>query len=117
MSSTRNKNSQSEYNLQVSENQYIDKFTLYKYSTQTTMPVFAGNGLIMPHMGRDELSHHSIDHETYLFGIGSTNLVNPKSPFIPEIKHINSLNIIKKTPLIMPQSNIFQNNQRPLIYE
>jgi hypothetical protein len=119
MSSTSNKNSRSEYELQVAGNQYIDQFRLYKYSTQPTTTLFAGNGLIMPHMGRDELSSHSIDHETYLFGIGSTNLVNPKAEFVPEIKNIKSLNIAKRTPLIMPQPSGFynnNNNERPLIY-
>jgi hypothetical protein len=116
MSSTSNKNSPGEYQLQVAGNQYIDQFTLYKYSTQPTTPLFAGNGLIMPRMGREELSAHSVDHETYLFGIGSTNLVNPKPEFVPEIKEIKSLNIVPTRQLIMPQPSIPNNNERPLIY-
>ena len=116
MSSTRNKNSNSEYKLQVGGNQYIDQFTLYKYSTQPNTTMFAGNGLIMPHIPREQLSNHSIDCETFLFGIGSTNLVNPKPDFIPEIKTIKSLNIASRTSLIMPQPNLFRNDERPLIY-
>jgi hypothetical protein len=117
MSSTTNKNSQYEYNLQTGGNEYINQFSLYKYSTQPKTTHFAGDGLLMQHIGRNELSTHSIDHETYLFGIGSTNLVSPKSPFFPEITPIASLNIIKKSPLIMPQPNLFTDNERPLIYK
>lgn len=119
MTSTRNKNSPVEYNLQVSGNQYIDDFSLYKYSTQPVKTYFAGNGIIMPHIARDQLSYHSIDCETYLFGISSNNLVNPSKPFIPEIKHLNSLNIvpIQNNNIIMPQPLDSTNNQRPLIYK
>lgn len=117
MSSTRNCNSQSEHDLEVASNKYIDRFAQYKYSTQPITTYFSGNGLLMPHIGRDQLSTNSIDHESFLFGIGSTNLVNPKPKFTPEIKSINSLNIAKKIPLIMPEPNDFNKNQRPLLYK
>jgi hypothetical protein len=117
MSSTRNRNSQSEHDLKVSSNKYIDNFIQYKYSTQPITTYFAGNGLLMPHIGRDQLSTHSIDHESFLFGIRSTDLVNSKPEFTPEIKNINSLNIAKRIPLIMPQPNDFNKNQRPLLYK
>jgi hypothetical protein len=119
MSSTRNKNSQSEYTLQVAGNRYIDNFKTYTQSTTPVTTLFAGNGVIMPHMGRDELSYSSIDHESYLFGINSTNLVNPQAEFTPKIKQLKSLNMIQKPELVMPQPNFFDNidNERPLIYK
>jgi hypothetical protein len=119
MSSTRNKNSQSEYKLQVQGNRFIDNFTTYTQSTTPVTTLFAGNGIIMPHIGRDQLSYSSIDHESYLFGINSTNLVNPQPQFTPKIKQLKSLNMIKTPQLIMPQPNLFDNidNERPLIYK
>jgi hypothetical protein len=117
MSSTCNKNQPSEYRLQVSGNQYIDEFSLYKYSRQPTTTLFAGDGLIMPRIARDQLAAHSCDIETYLFGIGSTNLIQQKPEFIPEITKVKSLNIYERPSVIMPQPNIFNgDNERPLIY-
>jgi hypothetical protein len=118
MASTNNKNSLYEYKLQVAGNQYMDHFTLYKKSVVPDRTLFAGDFIIMPRMGRDVLSTNSCDVESFLFGVGSTNLVNPTAPITPQINHINSLNISNKTPLIMPQANWFQETdiQRPLIY-
>lgn len=119
MASTNNKNSQYEYKLQVAGNQYMDHFTLYKNSTVPDRTLFAGNGLNMPRMGRDVLSRNSCDVESFLFGVNSTNLVNPTAPITPQINHINSLNICKNDKLVMPQPNWFQDcdSQRPLIYK
>jgi hypothetical protein len=119
MSSTSNRNSQAEYKLQTAGNQYMDDFWHYENSVQPVKTMFPGNDLLPCRIGRDNLSHNSVDVETYLFGIGSTNLVNPKSPFVPEIRQLQSINITRKSPLIMPQPNNFLNsdNERPLIYK
>jgi hypothetical protein len=37
-----------------------------------------------------------------LFGIGSTNLVEPLAPVQPDINYLPSLNVIQKTPMIIP---------------
>jgi hypothetical protein len=58
------------------------------------------------------LSANYSDVESFLFGIGSTNLVSPKSDPIPDIQQYKSLNIIDKTPLIMPEQLTVQSNQR-----
>jgi len=72
----------------------------------------------MPRIPRDQLAAHSCDTETYLFGIGSTNLVQQKPEFIPEITKVKSLNIYERSSVIMPQPNLFNgDNERPLIYQ
>ena len=37
-------------------------------------------------MARDALSGNAIDTESQLFGIGSTNLVEPQMPIRPDVK-------------------------------
>ena len=52
--------------------------------------------------------------ESELFGIGSTNLVTPKPPVTPELKHLQALsNVDRPIPLIMPQSFEPAPDQRP----
>jgi hypothetical protein len=59
------------------------------------------------------LSHNPVDIETFLFGIGSTNLVNPVKPLTPELKCLNSANLFKKPDVIMPIPLAASKTQRP----
>jgi hypothetical protein len=59
------------------------------------------------------LAYNACDIESQLFGIGSTNLVNPASPVKPDYKYIQSLNIIDKLPVIIPEPLVIEKNQRP----
>ena len=51
--------------------------------------------------------------ELYLFGINSTNLVNPAPCFVPEIAKLESVNIYEKGPVFMPEPLALDKNQRP----
>ena len=74
----------------------------------------AGNGLIQGHLPDTELAKNPNDIESFLFGIGSTNLVNPQTPVTPELKKHESLSIVdRKVPLIMPKDLILEADQRP----
>jgi hypothetical protein len=59
------------------------------------------------------LSYNAADTESFLFGINSTNLVNPAPVFVPEITQLQSTNIYNKGPTYMPQPLVIENNQRP----
>ena len=59
------------------------------------------------------LSHNSVDIETFLFGINSTNLVNPAPPLTPELKCLQQANVFNSTPIIMPVPQAIPKNQRP----
>lgn len=117
--SCSNKNSQSEYILQTEENKYIIQNHLLKDSRVPKTSFFPGNGLLPTHMARETLGINSVDIETYLYNINATNLVKPRPQFSPQLKELKSLNMIQKSPLIMPEPNIFTNiyNERPLIYK
>jgi hypothetical protein len=112
MASTRNKNTPGNYSAeQWSLNEQINYNTYHSYGVPQSTH-FAGDGLIHGRIASENLSKNACDVESYLFGIGSTNLVNPLSPVVPEIKQLDSLAIMNKTPLIIPGDLIVQENQR-----
>ena len=86
----------------------------YKYSAggQAYTRNFAGNGLLTPKMHPIDLTNNYVDVESQLLGIGQTNLVKPLSPVTPEIYTYPTLNIIDKTPMIIPEPITYLQNQR-----
>jgi len=61
-----------------------------------------------------DLAHNACDIESFLRGIGSTNLVNPQAPVTPQVKPLESLNIIHKKQMVVPEPLIVEPNQRPM---
>lgn len=115
MSSTRNKNTAGNYEL---EQQYYNKQSEYKtyINSQYGKPQqtqFPGNGLLTGRFAPTELSRNSCDLESFLYGIGTTNLVSPQPKPIAQIYELESLNIIKKLPIILPEPLVIEGNQRP----
>jgi hypothetical protein len=114
MSSTRNKNTPGDYNLtQQTYRNNID-YNTYIYSAygiqKNTM--FSGDGLMNGRIPASQLSYNYTDIESNLFGINSTNLVQPETPVTPAIKNLKSLSIIDRLPVILPNPIIIENNQR-----
>lgn len=116
MASTRNKNTKEDYALERWSSDKINQEAMYLHGTQgqAFQTNLAGNGLLPAKYASRDLAKNHCDIESYLFGIGSTNLVNPLPPLKPEIKTLQSLNIIDKLPLIRPTEDHFLKNQRPL---
>lgn len=115
MASTRNINTPGNYCLEQREYKQSTNYTLYANSQygaayDTKLP---GNGLNPGQMPDNKLSNNSTDIESFLFGINSTNLVNPAPCFTPELKMLPSANLYNKTPTIMPIPLVINNNQRP----
>jgi hypothetical protein len=115
MSSTRNKNTPGNYDL---EQQYYKKQTEYKtyIHSQYGKPQqthFPGNGLLQGRVAPTELSHNPCDLESFLYGIGTTNLVNPQAKPVAQIYEIESLNVMKKLPVILPEPLVIDGHQRP----
>ena len=116
MTSTRNKNTSGNYQAEQwslnQQRQYLD----YEHAPngRPIQSHFAGDGLLMGRMVPTELSHNSNDIESFLFGIGSTNLVESKPIPVPEIRNLESLSIMYRIPIIIPQPLVVDLNQRPL---
>lgn len=117
MAFTRNRNTPGDYLAKTKEQQKQLHYLSYDTSPfygrpQTTY--FAGDGLIGMKAHHSSLSKNFSDVESFLFGIGATNLINPQPEFRPEIKQMKSLNIITKIPQIMPDPFIHYADQRPM---
>jgi len=112
MASTRNKNTAINYNLEQLCNQKQDTYgRLYGESYNTKL---SGNGLIHGKLPREQLSGNPINTESFLFGINSTNLVNPAPTFQPDTKSLLQVHIFDKGPTFMPEPFIYESGQRPL---
>jgi hypothetical protein len=115
MASTRNKNTPGNYCLEQKQFNNSATYTLYPNSQygaayNTSLP---GNGLMPAQIPWNKLSYNAADTESFLFGINSTNLVNPAPCFVPEITKLPSHNIYEKGTIYMPEPLVIENNQRP----
>jgi hypothetical protein len=117
MTSTRNKNTRGNY--YADENGKESQRLYSRFENQGNGKAytshFAGDGLLTGQMGSRELSHNYADIDSYLKGIGSTNLVTPLPIIDPKYKKHESLSIIYKMPLYMPAPMQLDKNQRPLL--
>ena len=115
MASTRNRNTPGNYCLEQRQYKESSNYTLYPNSQygaayNTRLP---GNGLLPAQIPWTKLSNNAADTESFLFGINSTNLVNPAPCFAPEITKLESTNIYENTPILMPEPLVIEKNQRP----
>ena len=115
MASTRNKNTLGDYKLEQRNNTEIREYNTYENSAYgaAQQTNFAGDGLLMGRIAAVQLSNNSCDIESQLFGIGSTNLVIPKEFVEPSIKSLQSLTIIDRLPVLVPEPLVVEKNQRP----
>jgi len=115
MASTSNKNTNSDYCLQQRSNIMTSKYTKYENSQygRAYKPALPCVGITPSHMPRNTLSSNPIAIESALFGINSTNLVNPQSPIKPELTELPSVPFFNRIPLITPEPLKIDPNQRP----
>ena len=117
MASTRSRNTPGNYELeQKINNQQNDYMSFEKASFYGTVPTtyLPGNGLIGMKTAGLNLASNSADIESQLFGIGSTNLVDPRSPIAPDVYQLKSLNVAYKGPVILPSEFVPTPNQRAM---
>jgi hypothetical protein len=116
MASTRNNNTPGNYCLQQRQYSLARDYKSYKNSCTgraytTKLPCM---GITPSHMPRDTLSSNPIEIESYLFGINSTNLVQPEAPVNPKLNTIPEISFFNRIPMIMPKPLVVENKQRPL---
>jgi hypothetical protein len=115
MASTRNINTMGNYYLEEKQYQHSRHYTLYPNSQygsaySTNLP---GNGLNPGQIYGGKFSQNPIEIESFLFGINSTNLVNPQEPLTPELKNLSNVNVFESQPIIMPKPLVIEKGQRP----
>ena len=115
MTSTRNKNTIQDYRIECKSYADSRQWIQYPYSTygqayDVSMPSL---GITPSRMPWNTLSNNPADIESSLFGINSTNLVNPQPEVIPELKHIPVKSYFETIPLIMHDLFDVSSIQRP----
>ena len=113
MASTRNINSANDYKMEQRMNDRESAHILNPqrlFANHNAYPCFGTN---VGHMPLENLSHNGVDVESSLFGINSTNLVNPQQPVVAQPKHISSVQFFERIKPVLPESLVIENNQRP----
>lgn len=115
MASTRNKNTIGNYNLQQRQYKDMERYELYPNSQygaayDTKLP---GNGINPGQVPWNQLSENAVQIESFLFGINSTNLVQPQPCLVPELKYLETANIFEKSRVIIPEPLAVEKFQRP----
>lgn len=112
MASTRDINDPQNYRLEQFALEKQRDYLPYQPFAYPQETMFAGDGLLGGKVGNTQLAHNAVEIETFLYGIGSSNLVHPMKPVVPEIKNIKTLDIIDKLPVILPQPLVREPGQR-----
>lgn len=115
MAATRNKNTQCNYNLEQIQKGIMRDWFVYPNSSSgaaydTKLP---GYGFNHGKISSTVLSTNAADIESYLFGINSTNLVNPQAPVVPQLNTLDSVSLFPKPTTIMPIPQVIPKYQRP----
>ena len=115
MASTRNKNTPNDYCLQQRSYTDSSKYTDYTYSQvgrayKNALPCM---GIMPSHMPREAFSQNSVEIESSLFGINSTNLVTPEKPVVPQLTKLPEVSYFDRLPVYMPENMVIQTDQRP----
>ena len=113
MAATRNKNSPGNYYLEVRDTLLQRVYEVNPIYAMPTLEAFPTLGYRPTHMSRDSLASNGIDIESSLFGINSTNLVQPETAVRPQLKTLPDVTFFKTLPLIMPKPLVMENSQRP----
>ena len=115
MASTRNINTPGNYYLEQKEYKHFEDYTLYPNSQygaayNTKLP---GNGVNPGQIPWNQLSYNPAQIESFLFGINSTNLVNPQAPIVAELKDLETINFFERCPTLIPEPLVVEKSQRP----
>ena len=115
MASTRNNNTKGDYCLQQNSYKHSLDYNEYKYSQagrayENAIPCV---GIMPSHMPREAFSKNSVEIESSLFGINSTNLVNPEKPIVPQLTKMPEISYFDRLPIYMPEHMVVQTDQRP----
>ena len=115
MASTRNKNTCSNYCLEQRITTQSLNYLEYRNgaSGAAYSPAIPCMGIIPSQMARDVFSRNSVDIESALFGINSTNLVETQKPVVPDLITLPEVSFFGRMQLLMPDPLVVEKFQRP----
>lgn len=115
MASTRNKNTSANYCLEQRMTVLSQKYLEYQNgaSGAAYSPAIPCVGIMPSQMPREAFSRNSVDIESALFGINSTNLVEPQQPVVPNLTKLPEVSFFGRMQLVMPDPLVVEKSQRP----
>lgn len=117
MTDTSLKNSKCIYNQQLNESNKTRGYNLYKNKCISNKTMMPDRGINMPMMvngyNNNILSNNTPDIESYLYGIGSSNLVEEyKKPHI-KLNKLDNIKFFNTSTTLLPDPLVIEKNQRP----
>jgi hypothetical protein len=115
MASTRNKNTCSNYCLEQRIVTQSLHYLEYRNgaSGAAYRPAIPCVGIMPSQMPREAFSRNSVDIESALFGINSTNLVETQQPVVPQLTQLPEVSFFGRMQLVMPDPLVIEKSQRP----
>ena len=118
MASTQNINTPGNYCLEQRQYSRFADYALYANSQygaayDTRLP---GNGVNPAQIPWNQLYNNAVQIESFLLGIGSTNLVDPSASnnkIVPDLKPLATANFFETSPVLMPEPLAVEKRQRP----
>lgn len=119
MASTINKNTREDYCLQQKIFERNVNYNLYPNSQygKSYRPAIPNKCIGVPKFSMNETATNSIDVESELKGIGSTNLVKPRARFIPNPHILPNICFFDQPSTYLPNPLVVEKNQRYGKYE
>jgi hypothetical protein len=112
MTSTRNKNQLSDYNVKKRES-----LMFHSYITHTDYAVNSKTNLMelgsIPKFSGEQLSKNNVDIESMLRGIRSTNLEGPSFKAVPKPIYLEHKAWFEKPVIVMPDDFVHSFRERP----
>ena len=114
MASTRNINNMVNYCHQELEQQKLRSHIFQPIKRINESPAYPNVGINAPqYMPNTLLSNDSVDIESRLFGINSTNLVNPQKPMNPTLYTLPTTTFFQRPYQVYPKFHYSKDTQRP----
>ena len=117
MASTRNKNTRSDFKIEQNSKTLARNYITFEngYAGKALEPglAFESVGILPTKMSREHFSQNSVDIESALFGINSTNLVDPQAPVVPQLKQLPEVKFFERMALFMPEPLVVEKASRP----
>ena len=115
MASTRNINNPNDYAMRQRIYSGAEEYLSYEAFHVSDRPALPA--LYAPSfLPRDVLCSNSVDVESQLFGINSTNLVKPAAHVSPNINKLPTISFFERQLCYMPANLVVDSNQRPFFW-
>lgn len=117
MASTRNKNTRTDFKIEQNTQNLARNYVAFEngYAGKAYEPAlaFESVGILPTKMSREHFSSNSVDIESALFGINSTNLVEPQNTVVPHLKQLPEVKFFDRMAVFLPEPLVVEKYSRP----